>query len=120
MCTILQQEWQLKRKQLQRKLLPQKRQPQHQDLQPLRKVGQQEEKTRKNPKNKHMTALQKLATVSIFLSEKTISYLRFINAMVMPTWNCKDCDMPIKLVSNETVVRCPHCGKSMFQIADSE
>ncbi len=36
----------------------------------------------------------------------------------MPTWNCKNCNMPMTLVENITNVACPHCGKKMVEVSD--
>ena len=36
----------------------------------------------------------------------------------MPTWNCKNCDMPMTLVEHDTNVTCPHCGKKMVEVSD--
>jgi len=36
----------------------------------------------------------------------------------MPTWNCKNCDMPMTLQENIVDVPCPHCGRKMVQVSD--
>ena len=35
---------------------------------------------------------------------------------VMPTWNCKHCDMPLTTMNPDNYMSCPHCGMSMFQV----
>ena len=38
--------------------------------------------------------------------------------MLMPTWNCNNCHMPMTLLDKIPNVSCPNCGKKMIEISE--
>jgi len=49
---------------------------------------------------------------------KHISIFYFYITMLMPTWNCNNCNMPMTLLDKIPNVSCPNCGKKMIEISD--
>jgi DNA-directed RNA polymerase subunit RPC12/RpoP len=36
----------------------------------------------------------------------------------MPTWDCDNCHMPMKLIEKNPNVACPNCGRRMIEISE--
>ena len=46
-----------------------------------------------------------------------IKYYKSIE-IIVPTWNCANCNMPMTLAEQNTNVKCPNCGKKMIEVYD--